>query len=191
MMAPMLSETFGAVLDLIALLCILLGAMLCIAASIGLLRFPDILSRQHAATKPQVLGVLLVLLAVALSQRSIPVFTMVALVAIFQLLTAPVSSQLMSRAAVRTSQVDLGRVEADPINPAHPLPPRKRKDKGDKADRGEKGDRINRGEKSDQIDRGDKADRGEKGDRGEKSRGRKPDAADGSGESPEPNMQRD
>lgn len=110
MMAPMLSETFGAVLDLIALLCILLGAMLCIAASIGLLRFPDILSRQHAATKPQVLGVLLVLLAVALSQRSIPVFTMVALVAIFQLLTAPVSSQLMSRAAVRTSQIGRAHV---------------------------------------------------------------------------------
>lgn len=132
-MDPMLSETVGAVLDLVALGCILMGAMLCVAASVGLLRFPDILSRQHSATKPQVLGVLLVLLAVALTQRSVAVFTMVALVAIFQLLTAPVSSQMMSRAAVRTSQVELGRVEADPINPAHPLTPRKRRgDKGDK-----------------------------------------------------------
>lgn len=129
---PMLSETAGAVLDLIALICILIGAMLCVVAAIGLLRFPDILSRQHAATKPQVLGVLLVLLAVALTLRSVAVVTMVALVAVFQLLTAPVSSQMMSRAAVRTSQVELGRVEGDPVNPAHPTAPKKRKDKGEK-----------------------------------------------------------
>lgn len=92
-MVPMLSETLTAALDLVALVCTLMGAMLCVAAAIGLLRFPDILSRQHAATKPQVLGVLLVLLAVAISQRSIATFTMVSLVAVFQLLTAPVSSQ--------------------------------------------------------------------------------------------------
>ncbi|WP_425310059.1 monovalent cation/H(+) antiporter subunit G [Ammonicoccus fulvus] len=135
-MDPMLTETLIAVLDLIALICILLGAMLCVAASVGLLRFPDILSRQHAATKPQVLGVLLILLAVALTQRSVAVFTMVALVVVFQLLTAPVSSQMMSRAAVRTSQVELGRVEADPINPAHPPTPRRRR--GDRSEKGEK-----------------------------------------------------
>ncbi|MDO5498722.1 MAG: monovalent cation/H(+) antiporter subunit G [Propionibacteriaceae bacterium] len=121
------SETVGAVLDLLALLCILAGAFLCIAASIGLLRFPDLLSRQHAATKPQVLGVLLVILAVALTIRSIPVITMAVLVAVFQLLTAPVASQMMSRAAVRTSQVKLGRVDADPVNPAHPPAPKKKR----------------------------------------------------------------
>ena len=110
-------EVLGPWLDLIALACILLGAVLCVVASIGLLRFPDLLSRMHAATKPQVLGVLLVLLAVALTLRSVPVLTMVVLVGAFQLLTAPVASQMMSRAAVRTDQVDMGRVEGDPVNP--------------------------------------------------------------------------
>ena len=38
------------------------GALLGLAAGIGVLRFPDALSRMHAATKPQVLGVLLLLL---------------------------------------------------------------------------------------------------------------------------------
>lgn len=133
-MVPMLSETLTAALDLVALVCTLMGAMLCVAAAIGLLRFPDILSRQHAATKPQVLGVLLVLLAVAISQRSIATFTMVSLVAVFQLLTAPVSSQMMSRAAVRTSQVELGRVDADPINPAHPPTPKRRRERSEKGD---------------------------------------------------------
>ncbi|WP_432558933.1 monovalent cation/H(+) antiporter subunit G [Granulicoccus sp. GXG6511] len=122
-----LPETVGAVLDLIALLCVLLGAFLCVAASIGLLRFPDLLSRMHAATKPQVLGVLLVVFAVALTMRSIPVITMAALVAVFQLLTAPVASQMLSRAGVRTAQVQLGRVDGDPVNPAHPPTPKKKR----------------------------------------------------------------
>lgn len=125
LLLPLLSETATAILDLIALACVLAGAMLCLAASIGLLRFPDLLSRMHAATKPQVLGVLLVLLAVALTLRSVAVLAMVALVAVFQLLTAPVASQMMSRAAVRTGQVDLGKVDGDPFNPAT----KKRKEK--------------------------------------------------------------
>lgn len=120
-------ETLLPILDLIALICLLLGAVLCVAASIGLLRFPDLLSRMHAATKPQVLGVLLVLLAVALTLRSVSVLTMVVLVAAFQLLTAPVASQMMSRAAVRTAQVDLGKVEGDPVNPPKPRSRRKEK----------------------------------------------------------------
>ncbi|OYO18161.1 sodium:proton antiporter [Enemella dayhoffiae] len=103
----------AAVLDLCALVMLLLGAVLCVLAAIGLLRFPDLLSRMHAATKPQVLGVLLVLGGVALSLRSLPATGLLLLVATFQLLTAPVASQMMSRAALRTGQVDLARRGAD------------------------------------------------------------------------------
>ena len=45
--------------DVIAGACLLAGAFLCLTAGVGLLRFPDVLSRMHAGTKPQVLGVLL------------------------------------------------------------------------------------------------------------------------------------
>lgn len=121
-------ESVGAILDLIALLCVFMGAVLCLAASIGLLRFPDLLSRMHASTKPQVLGVLLIVLAVALTMRSVPVLTMAALVAVFQLLTAPVASQMLSRAAVRTAQVELGKVAGDPVNPTAPRRRRRPKD---------------------------------------------------------------
>ena len=117
----------AAVADWLGAASLVAGALLSLAAAIGVLRFPDAPSRMHAATKPQVLGVLLVVLAVALTMRSIPVITMAALVAVFQLLTAPVASQMLSRAAVRTSQVVLGRVDGDPVNPAHPPTPRKRR----------------------------------------------------------------
>ncbi len=49
------------VLDVVALGCLLAGAFLCLTAGLGLVRFPDVLSRMHAGTKPQVLGVLLVM----------------------------------------------------------------------------------------------------------------------------------
>lgn len=102
-----MNPTLAAVFDLLALLCLLAGALLCLLAAIGLLRFPDLLSRVHAATKPQVLGVLLVLLAVALGLRSVPALGMLVLAGLFQLITAPVASQMMSRAAARTGQIDL------------------------------------------------------------------------------------
>ena len=46
------------VLDTVAGVCLIAGALLCLAAGIALVRFPDVLSRMHAAAKPQVLGLL-------------------------------------------------------------------------------------------------------------------------------------
>ena len=60
-----------AVIDVAVLVLILLGAVLCLSAAVGLLHFRDVPSRLHAATKPQVLGLLLICIAIALSQRSI------------------------------------------------------------------------------------------------------------------------
>ena len=54
------------VLDVIALLCLVGGSLMSLAAAVGLVRFPDLLSRMHAGTKPQVLGLLLLLTAVAI-----------------------------------------------------------------------------------------------------------------------------
>ena len=47
-------------LAVVALGRVLIGAGFCLTATIGLLRWPDVPSRLHAATKPQVLGVLLI-----------------------------------------------------------------------------------------------------------------------------------
>src|SRR5690606_11417368 len=81
------------------------GALLCLAASIGLLRFPDLLTRMHAATKPQVLGVLLVLVGVGLRTRLGLDVGMLILIGSFQLLTIPVGAHMVGRAGFRTGQV--------------------------------------------------------------------------------------
>ena len=47
--------------DIVCAVLILGGSALALTAAIGVVRFPDTLSRMHSATKPQVLGLLLVL----------------------------------------------------------------------------------------------------------------------------------
>ena len=53
--------SWAQVADIVAAACFLLGAALSMIAAIGVLRLPDVLSRVHAASKPQVLGLVLVL----------------------------------------------------------------------------------------------------------------------------------
>jgi multicomponent Na+:H+ antiporter subunit G len=90
------------ILDLAAAVFLLLGAVLSLAAGIGLLRFPDALSRLHAATKPQVLGLVFVVIAMAISARSLPVLFALVPVVLFQMLTAPIAAHMIGRAGYRT-----------------------------------------------------------------------------------------
>jgi multicomponent Na+:H+ antiporter subunit G len=94
--------TIDDLLDLAALVSLLAGALLSLAAGVGLLRFPDALSRLHAATKPQILGLLLVLLAVALDARSWATGLTLLPVLVFQMATAPISAHMVGRAGYRT-----------------------------------------------------------------------------------------
>lgn len=103
-----------AVADVAGIVLLLLGAVLCLAASVGLLRFPDLLTRMHAATKPQVLGVLLVIIGVGLRVRTGPDVGMLVLIGVFQLLTVPVGAHLVGRAGFRTGQVDPTDVHLGP-----------------------------------------------------------------------------
>lgn len=89
------------------------GASLALVAAIGLIRFPDVLARMHAATKPQTFGLLLILTGLALRVNNVGDLTIIAVVALFQLVTAPVSAHMVGRAAFRTGQVDRSRLTVD------------------------------------------------------------------------------
>ncbi|MEV6857261.1 monovalent cation/H(+) antiporter subunit G [Streptomyces microflavus] len=93
------------ILDTAGALLVFLGAAICLLGVIGMLRLPDVLSRSHAATKPQTLGILLVLAGVALRLRSGMDLATLSLIGFFQMLTGPVASHLVARSAYRTGQV--------------------------------------------------------------------------------------
>ena len=94
----------GAVLDAVSITLLLLGALSCLLGAIGLVRLPSMLSRLQAATKPQTLGLFLVLAGTALRVPLDSAVTLV-LVALFQVITAPVISQLVGRSAYRSGAV--------------------------------------------------------------------------------------
>ncbi|TGO06736.1 monovalent cation/H(+) antiporter subunit G [Serinibacter arcticus] len=99
----------GSVLDtvahVVAAVMLLAGSFLAMVAGIGIARFPDLLARMHAATKPQVLGLALLMGGLALEIRTGVVIWTLVLVVALQLITAPVSAHMVGRAGYRTSQV--------------------------------------------------------------------------------------
>lgn len=94
------------VADWVASAAIVIGALMSLLAGIAVLRFPDTMSRIHAATKPQVLGIMLLMLGVGLRLQSPAVIGVLVLIVVLQFVTAPVSAHLTVRAAYRNSVDD-------------------------------------------------------------------------------------
>lgn len=115
--------SFAEVTDILGIISIAFGALLCLAAAVGLLRFPDLLTRMHAATKPQVLGILMTLLGVGLITNSVLHFGMLLLIAVFQMLTIPVGAHMIGRAGFRTGQVPQADIHLSQ-RPDNPVPER-------------------------------------------------------------------
>ncbi|MWV49059.1 Na+/H+ antiporter subunit G [Rathayibacter sp. VKM Ac-2803] len=101
--------------DIVTAILVTSGALLSLVAAIGLLRFDDLLSRMHAGTKPQVLGLICVMLAVAIRNPGFAAAGTVVLVIGFQLLTVPVSAHMVGRAAYRAEAVSMGHLVADEL----------------------------------------------------------------------------
>ncbi|WP_231923929.1 monovalent cation/H(+) antiporter subunit G [Microcella alkaliphila] len=110
------TEPFDDLLDLVAAVLLGLGAFLSLAAAIGLLRFPDALARLHAATKPQILGLIAIVLAIAVSARSWQVLLLLIPVVVLQMLTAPIVAHMVGRAGYRTGTFDPGTLVDDELS---------------------------------------------------------------------------
>lgn len=91
-------EWIGAIL-------ILIGSIISVISAIGIIRFPDIYTRAHAATKTTTLAVLLTLFGAFLYFWLKDAFISVRLILgiVFVFLTAPVSGHLILRASYRAN----------------------------------------------------------------------------------------
>jgi multicomponent Na+:H+ antiporter subunit G len=106
------------VADVASAVCLVIGSLLALIAAIGVLRLPDVLTRMHSATKPQVLGLLLVLLGIGLRLRDPQSFGLLALVAISQLVTSPIATHMVGRASFRAGQVRRDLLVVDELTDA-------------------------------------------------------------------------
>ncbi|MEF3119621.1 MULTISPECIES: monovalent cation/H(+) antiporter subunit G [Kocuria] len=103
------------VLDAATAVCLVVGALMSLAAAVGLVRFPDLLTRMHAGTKPQVFGLLLMLTAVALGSRNAWMIPLIVLGWVFQLLTVPVSAHMVGRSTYRTKHLNRDTLTQDDL----------------------------------------------------------------------------
>ncbi|QPK78924.1 monovalent cation/H(+) antiporter subunit G [Corynebacterium lizhenjunii] len=95
--------------DAASLIFILTGALLIFAAAVGVARFRDTMSRVHAISKPQTIGLVLCLIGACIRVVFHPDFDVnhrsdlgiVVLLGLFALMTAPVTAQRISRIARR------------------------------------------------------------------------------------------
>lgn len=100
--------------DVVSAVLLLSGALLCLVGALGLVRLPDLPARLQATTKPQTLGLLLVLVGVAVRLEFESSSTLV-LVMLFQILTAPVISQVVGRSAYRSGAIDRDSLVVDDL----------------------------------------------------------------------------
>jgi multicomponent Na+:H+ antiporter subunit G len=108
--------SWDALLDAAAGVLLVIGALLSVAAGIGLLRFPDALTRLHAGTKPQIFGLICILAAIALTNRSWATLLALAPVLLLQMLTAPISAHMVGRAGYRTGNFRPDRLAVDELD---------------------------------------------------------------------------
>ncbi|MGY1454618.1 monovalent cation/H(+) antiporter subunit G [Streptomyces sp. SS8] len=106
-----LAET---VLEAAAAVLLLGGAVFCLLGAVGLVRFPDTVTRLQAAAKAQNLGLLLILIGAAL-RVPLPYAGLLLLIAVFQMITVPVLGQIVGRIAYRTGAVERHTLTVDEL----------------------------------------------------------------------------
>lgn len=91
------------IIEYIGVFLIFIGSLFAFVSAVGLIRFPDVYTRSHAATKSSTLGVLMTLtgafIYIVVSQGYFSVRLVLGIIFVF--LTAPVSGHLVTRAAYR------------------------------------------------------------------------------------------
>jgi multicomponent Na+:H+ antiporter subunit G len=91
----------SALLDLFTTVALVLGALFFLAGVVGLLRFPDTLSRLHALTKADNVGLGLIVIGLMPQAGSVFAALKLLLVWLLVLLAASTVGQLMARVARR------------------------------------------------------------------------------------------
>jgi multicomponent Na+:H+ antiporter subunit G len=77
---------------------LLFGSLLILVAAVGVLRFPDALSRMHALSKASTAGVSIALLGAAIARTDISDTTSLLFATVLQAATSPVASTLLMQA---------------------------------------------------------------------------------------------
>lgn len=85
--------------DILTAILLWIGALFMFISALGLVRFPDLFTRMHAAAKTGTLGIVALVVGVAVHFQTVEVSFIAFLMVTFFFITAPIASQLIGRAA--------------------------------------------------------------------------------------------
>ena len=102
-------------LDVIGAAFLVIGCSLTLIAAVGNFRYADLITKQHVATKPQVLSLIFNLAGTALLVRDASMTWTMVLVIAFALVTSPISAHMLSRAGYRTGRIDYEALVVDDL----------------------------------------------------------------------------
>jgi multicomponent Na+:H+ antiporter subunit G len=103
------------VTEIVAGVLLLVGSGFVLVSAIGVIRFPDVYMRLHAATKAGTLGAGIVLAAAAVLFGALGVTVKAMVVFVFLLLTAPVAAHVLGRASYYDGTEKWSRTELDEL----------------------------------------------------------------------------
>jgi multicomponent Na+:H+ antiporter subunit G len=103
----------------VAIALMLVGSTLSLLAAVGILRFPDLYTRLHAASKAGALGAGLILLSVAFASDDWTIAIRCVVGFAFVIVTSPIAAHLLARAALRTGTIPDHHTSIDEYDPKH------------------------------------------------------------------------
>ncbi len=102
------------IVNMISVLCLLLGSFLCVSGGVGIIRFPDFYTRMHAVGVTDTLGAGMILIGLMLQNPGSLVELKLLLILVMTVFVSPVASHALAKAAFRNDLVPLSdRNETD------------------------------------------------------------------------------
>jgi multicomponent Na+:H+ antiporter subunit G len=92
-------------MSLLGAVLMLIGSLFCLLSAVGILRFPDLYTRLHAAAKAGTLGAGLLLLGAGVSSEDFWILLRSIAGLAFLIVVGPVSAHLLARSALRTGTI--------------------------------------------------------------------------------------
>lgn len=111
--------------EILTIFFLLSGSLFFLISAVGVLKFPDVFTRMHAASKASSLGMSLLLAAATLHFASVEVAVKSLLILLFIFLTTPVAAHILGRAAYLTGAKKWDRTSRDEIRDLYKSKPTK------------------------------------------------------------------
>ncbi len=111
--------TVDGVLDILGTASVVVGASFLLVAAVGVVRLPDVFTRQHAAGKAATLGVMASLVGTALIIGTVSSAIKLGVAVVFQFLASPVATHALARVAHRSGAQMWDRTVVDELAEAH------------------------------------------------------------------------